>query len=267
MTNTYPFPISENEFLNKRVLVTGGTKGLGAAIARRLQLSGARVAAAARSAPTQGFGDVTYIAADLGSTSGVDHVVSRVQQLWGGLDILINNVGAVDPKSGGFSVLTDDDWQKVLNINLLAAVRLDRAFLPGMREQGSGAIVHISSVVGRNPFSDSTLALSAAKAALNTYSKGLAKAVAREGIQVNAVSPGFIETEGAHGMIMDISRGQGVTEDQARQMLMDMLGGIPVGSPGRPEEVAELVAFLASSRARFISGVNYTIDGGSTPTI
>ena len=267
MTTEYPFPFLDGEFKDKRVLVTGGTKGIGEAIVRRFLLGGARVAATARSVAGVDASSALYIAADLGTSAGVETVVGKVQKDFGGIDILVNNVGAAETKPGGFEVLTDDDWQHVLNVNLLAAVRLDRAFLPGMQERGSGAIVHISSISGLLPFSNSTLAYAAAKAALNTYSKGLAKAAAPHGVQVNALSPGFIETSGAHGMIMDISKGQGVTEDQARQMIMNMLGGIPVGRPGRPEEVAELVVFLASERARFISGVNYVFDGGTIPTV
>jgi NAD(P)-dependent dehydrogenase (short-subunit alcohol dehydrogenase family) len=164
-------------------------------------------------------------------------------------------------------VLTDEDWQNLLNVNLLAAVRFDRAFLPGMIERGSGVVVHVSSVSHRLPFSNSTLAYAAAKGALSTYSKGLAKGVAPKGVRVVMISPGFIETSGAHGMIRDISRGAGVSEEAARQRIMDMLGGIPVGRPGRPEEVAELVAFLSSDRAAYISGVDYVIDGGTIPTV
>jgi NAD(P)-dependent dehydrogenase (short-subunit alcohol dehydrogenase family) len=151
---------------------------------------------------------------------------------------LVNNVGGTETKPGGFEALTDEDWQNILNINLLAAVRLDRAFLPGMIERGSGVIIHISSVSHRLPFSNSTLAYAAAKGALSTYSKGLAKGVAPKGVRVVMISPGFIETSGAHGMIMDISRGTGVSEEAARQRIMDMLGGIPVGRAGRSEEVA-----------------------------
>jgi NAD(P)-dependent dehydrogenase (short-subunit alcohol dehydrogenase family) len=154
-----------------------------------------------------------------------------------------------------------------LNVNLLAAVRLDRAFIPGMLERKSGVVIHVSSVSHRLPFSNSTLAYAAAKGALTTYSKGLAKGVAPKGIRVNTISPGFIETAGAHGMILDISRGSGISEDAARQRIVDMLGGIPMGRPGKPEEVAELVSFLASDRAAFISGVDYVIDGGTIPTV
>jgi NAD(P)-dependent dehydrogenase (short-subunit alcohol dehydrogenase family) len=117
------------------------------------------------------------------------------------------------------------------------------------------------------PFPNSTRAYAAAKAALTTYSKGLAKAVAPKGVRVTTISPGFIETTGAKGMIADISRGSGISEDAARQRIMDMLGGIPMGRTGRPEEVAELVAFLASDRGAFISGADYIIDGGTMPTI
>ena len=113
---------------------------------------------------------------------------------------------------------------------------------------------------------NSTLAYAAAKAALTTYSKGLAKAVAPKGVRVTTISPGFIETTGAKGMIDDISRGSGISEDAARQRIMEMLGGIPLGRTGRPEEVAELVAFLASDRGAFISGADYIIDGGTMPT-
>jgi NAD(P)-dependent dehydrogenase (short-subunit alcohol dehydrogenase family) len=179
----------------------------------------------------------------------------------------VNNLGATDTKPGGFEALNDEDWQNVLDVNLLAAVRLDRAFLSGMIERKTGVIVHISSVAHRLPFSNSTLAYAAAKGALSTYSKGLAKGVAAHGVRVVMVSPGFIETSGAHGMIMDVSRGAGLSEEAARQRIVEMLGGIPVGRPGRPEEVAELIAFLSSDRAAYISGVDYVIDGGTIPTV
>ena len=113
-------------------------------------------------------------------------------------------------KPGGFEVLTDEDWQRILEVNLLAAVRLDRAFLPGMIERQSGVVIHISSIAHRLPFSNSTLAYAAAKGALTTYSKGLAKGVAPKGVRVTMISPGFIETSGAQGMIEDISKGSGI---------------------------------------------------------
>jgi NAD(P)-dependent dehydrogenase (short-subunit alcohol dehydrogenase family) len=117
------------------------------------------------------------------------------------------------------------------------------------------------------PFSNSTLAYAAAKGALSTYGKGLAKGVAPHGVRVTTISPGFIETAGAHGMIMDIARNESISEQTARHRIMDMLGGIPIGRPGLPEEVAELVAFLASDRAAFVSGADCVLDGGTIPTV
>jgi len=266
MTDSYPFTVFGGEFKGKRVLVTGGTKGIGEAIARRFALGGASVATTARSKAANGQDSFLFIKADIGTASGVQNVVDRIQGEWGGLDILVNNVGGTETKAGGFEVLSDEDWQKILEVNLLAAVRLDRAFLPGMIERKSGVVIHISSIQHRLPFSNSTLAYAAAKGALATYSKGLAKGVAPKGVRVTMISPGFIETSGAKGMIADISRGSGISEGAARQRIMDMLGGIPIGRPGRPEEVAELVAFLASDRGAFISGADYVIDGGTIPT-
>jgi NAD(P)-dependent dehydrogenase (short-subunit alcohol dehydrogenase family) len=263
----YPFSFLPQEFKGKRVLITGGTKGIGAATVQRFQMSGASVAATARTAPTKNDPSLLFVKADLGTPSGVAQVVERVVREWGGIDILVNNLGATDTKPGGFEALNDEDWQHVLNVNLLAAVRLDRAFLRGMIERMTGVIVHIASVAHRLPFSNSTLAYASAKGALSTYSKGLAKGVAAQGVRVVMISPGFIETSGAHGMIMDISRNAQVSEEAARQRIVEMLGGIPVGRPGRPEEVAELIAFLSSERAAYISGVDYVIDGGTIPTV
>jgi NAD(P)-dependent dehydrogenase (short-subunit alcohol dehydrogenase family) len=267
MTTTYDFEFPNDEFQGKRVLITGGTKGIGAALVRRFQGAGALVATTGRAQPSEGSAASLFIQADMGTTSGVQDVIDLIQREWQGIDILINNVGGTETKPGGFEVLTDEDWQSILNVNLLAPVRLDRAFLPGMIERGSGVVIHVLSVSHRLPFSNSTLAYAAAKGALSTYSKGLAKGIAPKGVRVNAISPGFIETSGAQGMIMDISRGGGISEGAARQRIMEMLGGIPVGRPGRPEEVAELAAFLASERAAFISGVDYVIDGGTIPTV
>src|SRR6201981_3907889 len=145
MSNSYPFSVVGDEFRSKRVLVTGGTKGIGAAIVRRFELSGASVATTARSEPAVGQASALSIQADIGTTRDIQNIVDRIQREWGGLDVLVNNVGGTETKAGGFEVLTDEDWQRILEVNLLAAVRLDRAFLPGMIERKSGVVIHISS--------------------------------------------------------------------------------------------------------------------------
>jgi NAD(P)-dependent dehydrogenase (short-subunit alcohol dehydrogenase family) len=263
----YPFSVHRNEFKDKRVLVTGGTKGMGEAIVRRLALAGARVATAARSPLPEGQIPTLFIREDISTADGAARVCERILKEWGGLDILINNVGGSSAPNGGFAALTDEHWRTALDVNLMAAVRLDRAFLPGMIERHRGVILHISSIQHRLPLFDSTLAYAAAKAALCTYSKGLANEVGPKGVRVNVISPGFIETSGAHGMIMQLARSNGIDENAARQKIVDFIGGIPIGRPGRPEEVAELVAFLASDRAASIHGSDYVIDGGTIPTI
>ena len=267
MTIGYPFPFLKDEFKDKRVVVTGGTKGMGEAMVRRFTLGGASVATTARSPLHADQQPALFVQADLGTQEGVQDVVDRILQEWGGVDVLVNNLGGSDAPNGGFTALSDADWQRALDVNLLAAVRLDRAFVPGMIERQSGVVIHISSIQHRLPLHDSTLAYAAAKGALRTYSKGLANEVGPRGIRVNMVSPGFIETSGAHGMILQLAKSSGSNEDTARQQIMNMIGGIPLGRPGRPEEVAELVGFLASDRAASIHGADYVIDGGTMPTV
>src|ERR1700751_2612199 len=248
MTEPYPFPASADEVADKRVLVTGGTRGIGAAFVCRFQLAGACVAATARSASAGPMDGVLFIPADIGTAAGVETVVSRLAADWGGLDILVSNAGGVETKPGGFESLSDADWQAIIDLNLMGPARLDRAFVPGMIERGSGVVIHIGSVAARLPFANSTLPYAAAKAGLATYSKGLAKAVAAHGARVAMISPGVIETSGAQGMIADIVRNTGASEAAARQQIVDMLGGIPVGRPGRPEGGGGLGASRPSDR-------------------
>jgi NAD(P)-dependent dehydrogenase (short-subunit alcohol dehydrogenase family) len=203
----------------------------------------------------------------LSTSEGCTIVVKQVISHLGSIDILVNVVGASSAPSGGFSALSDEEWQKELNINLMAAVRLDRGLLPGMIERGSGVIVHVSSIQRKLPLYQATLAYAAAKAALTTYSKGLSNEVGPKGIRVNSIAPGFIETSAAQQLIERLSKQSGTDMDTARQGLMKSLGGIPIGRPGRPEEVAELVAFLVSDRAMSINGSEYVIDGGTVPTV
>src|SRR5258708_33024055 len=130
----------------------------------------------------------------------------------------------------------------------------------------SCVMLHNTFIQRRLPLYDATLAYAAAKGALNTYNKGRANEVGPKGIRVNMISPGFIETSGAHGMILQLSQSGGISEDAARQQIMNMIGGIPIGPPGQPEEVAELAAFLASHRAASIHGGGYIIAGGTVPS-
>lgn len=181
MPEEYPFTVDTNEFRGKHALVTGGTKGMGEAIVRRLTLGGALVATAARSPLPAGQQPALFIQTDVGTAEGVQKVTDHLLESWGRVDILVNCVGGSDAPNGGFQALTGDDWQKALGINLMAAVRFDRGLLPGMLAQHAGVILHVASIQHRLPLYDATLAYAAAKAALVTYSKGLRTRSGRKG--------------------------------------------------------------------------------------
>jgi NAD(P)-dependent dehydrogenase (short-subunit alcohol dehydrogenase family) len=255
-----------DDFKGKRVLVTGGTKGAGKAIADRFLKGGATLAITARSAPAENSA-AHFIQADVSTSEGTTHVIREMLNRFKGVDIMVHNVGGSSAPSGGFITVTDELWQQAFNENLYPAVRLDRGLVPAMIEQRSGVIIHVSSIQRTMPLYDSTLAYAAAKAALTNYSKGLANEVSPKGIRVLTVSPGFIETDAATRMIQRMADKDKSDYTAARQKLMEMLGGIPLGRPNRPEEVAELVAFAASDRASAITGTEIVIDGGTIPTV
>lgn len=250
----------------RRVLVTGGTKGIGAAVVETLHTAGMTVFAAARSAPPAARDGVVYIAADLTTAEGCTTVANAVLDKLGGVDVVINAIGGSAAPAGGFAVLDDRQWRLAIDQNLMPAVRLDRALLPSMIAQGSGVVIHVTSIQNELPLPESTTAYAAAKAALSTYSKSLSKEVAPKGIRVVRVSPGWVETEASVRLAERLAREAGTDVEGGKAIIMQSLGGIPLGRPARPQEVADLIAFLISPRAAAITGTEYVIDGGTVPT-
>lgn len=255
-----------SEFDGRRVVVTGGTKGAGQATVKRFIAGGATVVTAARG-PVDAPPGVHLVAADLSAPEGAARLAEAALDHMGGVDVLVHVVGGSASPSGGFAALTEDHWRAELDLNLMSAVRLDRALLPQMIERGEGAVVHVSSIQRTLPLPESTIAYAAAKAALTTYSKAVSKELGPKGVRVNVVSPGWIYTEASEALVRRIAETTGGDLEAAKNSILQALGGIPIGRPAQPEEVAELIAFLASSRASAIHGAEYVIDGGAIPTV
>lgn len=254
------------ELAGSRALVTGGTKGVGASVVESLRNAGVTVVATARSVPDSAPEGVIYIAADLMTAEGCQVVADTVLNRLGGVDVIVNVLGGSSAPGGGFLALNDGEWDAAINQNLMPAVRLDRALLPSMIAQGSGVIIHVTSIQHELPLAESTTAYAAAKAALSTYSKSLSKEVTPKGIRVVRVSPGWIETEAAVRLARRLADQAGTDYEGGKKIIMDSLGGIPLGRPSRPQEVADLITFLVSPRAASITGTEYVIDGGTVPT-
>jgi NAD(P)-dependent dehydrogenase (short-subunit alcohol dehydrogenase family) len=265
--STTGFTAAPHEFDGKRALVTGSTKGIGQAVTARLRGGGARVLTTARLQPGDLGDPELFVAADITTAEGCAAVARAVRERLGSIDIIVHVVGGSSAPAGGFAVLDDAEWYRALELNLFPAVRLDNALLPAMLERGSGVIIHVTSIQDVLPLPEATIAYAAAKAALANYSKALSKEVSPKGVRVVRVSPGWVETEAAVGLVKELAASKSIDYESAHKGLMDSLGGIPIGRPARPAEVAELIAFLASPRAASITGTEYTIDGGTVPTV
>lgn len=244
-----------NEFKGKKALVTGGSRGIGAATAQRLIDGGATVAIAARSRYEQTPAGAIFIQGDITTLAGANAVAGEALKILGGLDILINNAGAATPRLPGIEAISDEDWLDSLMINFMSAVRVTNPLLNALRASGTGAIVNVSSG-GLIPFHGFMSHYGAAKAALNSYTKSLAKELAPAGVRVNIVTPGAIITPGGDEGRKQLAEAFGITVEQ-------LFKAIPLeGRPGTAEEMAETIAFLVSDRASYITGHNHFITGG-----
>jgi len=252
----------------KTALVTGGSKGIGRAVARALAAEGVKVMICARDKDALGRAAdeiraetgsaVLTVAADLSELPAVTAVAADAVSRLGRLDILVNNAGAI--KGGDFLATPDEEWLRGWSLKLLGYIRMAREILPHMQRQGGGRIVNVVGAAGRNP-SPTYMMGGTANAALINFTKALADLGARSNVLVTAVSPGPVKTERWD----NLARQQALAVGRdVETYVKEQNAGMPLGRIALPEEVADLVCFLASERAKFLTGITITVDGGST---
>jgi NAD(P)-dependent dehydrogenase (short-subunit alcohol dehydrogenase family) len=260
--------------LQKKVaVVTGASRGIGLAAVRALAEEGVKVAAGSRKGSADldrlaAHYDVLSVTGDLSTAEGVECLVAAAHERFGGIDILVNNVGVLTPRLGGVLTVTDEDWTATLNANLFSAIRAVRAALPSLIER-KGAIVTVSSVNAFLP-DPSIIDYTVSKAALTNFSKALSKEVGPQGVRVNTISPGPVETDmwlAEGGMAATVGYAMGVDKETAREQIVDNLGGFATGRFTRPDEVADLIVMLAGGRTSNITGADFVIDGGLIKTL
>jgi NAD(P)-dependent dehydrogenase (short-subunit alcohol dehydrogenase family) len=259
----------------KRAVVTGSSSGIGEAIAKRLAAEGAAVVVHGRreseakrvaAAITSAGGKAVVALGDLGTDQGAEAVVKVANEAYGGADILVNNAGAFP--AGPFLESTAADWVELYNQNVGSMVRMITRLVPGMKERGWGRVISLASVVATMPHAGMP-SYSATKAANLNLAVSLAKALAGTGVTSNAVSPGMIVTPGVEDMLRNMAPELGVPADDwpaLEQRAAKKIVPNPSARLGRVEDIADLVAFIASPLAGYINGNNLRVDGGTQPT-
>jgi NAD(P)-dependent dehydrogenase (short-subunit alcohol dehydrogenase family) len=264
------------DLAGKTAVVTGASKGIGLAVTRALVAEGAKVAAGALTGSAEldaltEDGRVSVVLGDLTSAEGCQALVDKAVDRYGGVDVLVNNVGGVRPRTQGFLAVTDEDWQWALEVNLLSAVRATRAAVPHLVARAASssaptAIVTICSVNATLP-DPGVIDYSAAKGALRSFMKSLSKELGPAGVRVNTVSPGPVETAlwlGPGGVAETVGAAQGLDPAAVRDAAV---ADTPTQRFTRPDEVADLACLLASGNVGNLTGADVLIDGGMVATL
>ncbi|WAL62288.1 SDR family NAD(P)-dependent oxidoreductase [Thermocoleostomius sinensis] len=259
---------------NKVAVITGGDSGIGKATAERLVREGAKVALIDKTSDAltrttekiQSLGEVIAVQADLTQREQVEAAKQQILDRFGTVHILVHAAG-ITGATGDFLEISDQEWQETIEVDLMAAVRTCRAFLPLMRSAGWGRIVLVSSEDALQPYPEE-LPYCACKAAILNLAKGLSKAYAKDGVLVNSVSPAFIATPMTDAMMKTQADQEGIPFDQAiEQFLQNNRPTLELQRRGRPEEVADVIGFLCSERSSFVLGANWRVDGGSVASL
>jgi NAD(P)-dependent dehydrogenase (short-subunit alcohol dehydrogenase family) len=259
------------ELEGKVAVVTGASKGIGLAVVRALASEGALVVAGARSTGSlEGIPRVTAVALDLSEPTGPARLIARAAELHGRVDVLVNNLGGVRLRLGGFLATSEEEFAWSMQLNFFAALRATRAAIERMLGQGGGAIVNVASVNAFFQPDSGTIDYGAAKAALVNVTKALSQEFGPKGIRINDVSPGPVATDlwlGEAGVAHTVAKALGTTPEAAREKVLASIGGLATGRLTTPEEVATVVLMLASPRTANVTGSNYVIDGGLIKTL